>query len=43
MTGGIRCELRLDGFPGLGLDQRLVLSRVQLALMRDAAEVKRVR
>ncbi len=43
MTGGIRRELGLDRFPGLGLDQRLVLSRVQLPLMRDAAEVKRVR
>src|SRR5260370_15839511 len=39
VTGRIRRELGLDGGPGLGLDQRLVLSRVKVAFMRYAAEI----
>src|SRR5260370_1683174 len=39
VTGRIRRELGLDGGPGLGLDQRVVLSRMKVALMRYPAEV----
>src|SRR4051794_14222739 len=39
----VRCELRLDGIPARALDDGRMLSRVGLPLVRDLADVERVR